>query len=60
VPILAIAPVDEPWVDVIVGLPGTSELYCIQAARSAVPLSTDIPFSFDEAFLKRARSLLKN
>jgi len=55
---MALMPHGEAWVDLIVGEPTPSQLYCLRAAPAAVPLTSDIPYNIDPAFIERARGLL--
>jgi hypothetical protein len=57
-PVLALRPVEEDWVDLIVGDPTPAQLYCILATRRKIPYTTDIPYSFDNDFLTRARRFI--
>ncbi|MBM4032597.1 MAG: hypothetical protein FJ291_12535 [Planctomycetes bacterium] len=47
-PMLFIAPVELPWMDIVVGEPGPQQFFCVKASLSAIPLATDIPYSLDE------------
>lgn len=51
--ILAVAPRDGGYVDVVVGEPGVSHLYCVRASAKGFPLTTDVPYVIDEAFRDR-------
>jgi hypothetical protein len=57
--IWAIAPVDQPWVDIFVGEPAPQQFFCFQASREALPLASEIPYTLDEAFLASAEGLIK-
>ena len=58
-PILLLAPdpalTDRPgpengWVDILVGEPSASNLFCIKAKSKTLPLTSDIPYTLDPAF----------
>jgi hypothetical protein len=55
-PVLLVVPLREPWLDVLVGVPRPSQLECIRAAAKALPLTTEIPFQWDEDFVKRSEA----
>ena len=57
-PLMLICPLEAPWVDLLVGTPGKAQLFCLRATETSVPLTTSIPYSLEEDFLSRARSLL--
>ncbi len=50
-PTLLIAPLGKPFVDVLIGEPSGGPLYCLRAAEKAIPLTTEIPYSLDAAFV---------
>ncbi len=41
-----------PWVDLIAGEPGSSNLFCIKAGTKAVPMTSDIPYTLHEQFVR--------
>ncbi len=49
-PVLAIVPRGAGFVDAVVGEPRGSDVFCLLAGTSAVPLTTEIPYTIDEAF----------
>jgi hypothetical protein len=57
-PIIAMAPNDGSWIDLIVGEPTASQFYCLLASPAAIPLTTAIPYQLDEPFLSRARAFI--
>ena len=52
--LLALHPIDEPWLDLIVGDPTPDDLFCMMATPKKVPYTSDIPHKLDEEFLRRA------
>ncbi|HXI50863.1 MAG TPA: hypothetical protein VNH84_05145 [Candidatus Saccharimonadales bacterium] len=58
VPLLLIAPLEEPWVDATLGEPTPHEFFCLRAGPKALPLVTEVPYSLDDAFRARARGVL--
>ncbi|MBX3322762.1 MAG: hypothetical protein KF757_07200 [Phycisphaeraceae bacterium] len=58
-PILAMAPVDGGFVDVVVGVPTSGQFLCLQAALKRIPLSTDIPYTIDEEFRSQIRARIE-
>ena len=57
--ILALLPINEAWLDLIVGEPPDNELYCVRAAPQALPLTTQIPYHLDDEFIERTRRLIE-
>lgn len=57
-PFLVLQPLAEPWVDLIVGEPTASQIYCMMATPAAVPLTTDIPYNLPTDFIERASRLI--
>jgi hypothetical protein len=45
-------------VDLIVGEPTASQIYCMMASPAAVPLTTDIPYNLPADFVERANRLI--
>jgi hypothetical protein len=44
VPMLALAPTEQSWIDIIVGEPAPADLFALRANLSSVPLVTEIPY----------------
>jgi hypothetical protein len=57
-PILALQPLGQTWIDLIVGRPRAADLYCILATPAALPLTTDIPYNLEPEFVQRAKASL--
>jgi hypothetical protein len=57
-PILALQPLGQAWIDLIVGRPRAADMYCILATPAALPLTTDIPYNLEPEFVQRARASL--
>jgi hypothetical protein len=58
-PILVVRPLEQPWVDLIVGEPEPSQLFCLRASNQAIPLVTEVPFTLDGDFEFRAREFIQ-
>ena len=43
-PLMLIARSGVDWVDVVIGEPGSEDLFCLQASPNALPLATAIPY----------------
>lgn len=56
--VLIILPDGERWADLIVGAPTAASLYCLRGNEKGIPLTTDIPYSIDEAFARKAEQFL--
>ena len=57
-PRLAIAPDRGGWIDITIGRPSVSQLFCLRAPPEALPLTTEIPYSLDASFVDRASAIL--
>lgn len=57
-PILALQPIGQTWLDVILGHPRTPDYYCILATPAALPRTTDIPYNLEPEFIERATASL--
>jgi hypothetical protein len=57
-PVLAIQPLEEKWMDIVVGDPSATDVFCIRASRKKITLTTDIPYALSEEFLRRAKNFI--
>ena len=62
--VLFLAPLAEPWLDVLVGRPDPSQFTTLRASLKLVPMTTDIAYTVDDtlaaetrAFVSRARAM---
>jgi hypothetical protein len=60
VPVLTLQHASASWLDVIAGPPVASQFYCLLATPAALPLTTDIPYQLDSAFVERANRFLES
>lgn len=58
-PVLMLLPLEQSWIDVIVGEPSEDQFFCMRAGAEVVPLVTDVPFTFEPDFEYRAREFIK-
>lgn len=56
VPVLVLEPIGESFIDIIVGEPGPSMLFCTRASAQGLALTTEVPYSLDQAFIDRANA----
>lgn len=56
--ILALVPAGCPWIDVLVGWPGVTQLFAMRASPKQFPLTTDIPYELPAEFKQRMDQLL--
>ncbi len=54
VALLLVFPVNESWVDLIVGEPTSQQLFCLRASLSKIPQTSEIPYKLDADFVARA------
>lgn len=59
VPVLLLRPLEQEWVDAILGRPDVSHLYCLLASREALPLTSEIPFNVGDEVQAEADGLLR-
>jgi hypothetical protein len=57
-PLLALAPDHGGWLDLVIGQPGTPQLYCLRAATETIPFTTEIPYTLEPEFVDRARLVM--
>jgi hypothetical protein len=55
-PVLALLPAGQPWLDLVVGTPTVSQIYCVRASLQAMPLTTQIPYTLEPQFVARANA----
>ena len=58
-PIVAVAPLEEPWVDLVVGAPGDQQWWALRASAKGLPYTTDIPYNLEPEFTRRAEDFLQ-
>jgi hypothetical protein len=58
-PLLLLLPMEERWLDCIVGEPASHDFFCLRASPKAVPLASEVPYNLDELFRERARQRLE-
>lgn len=56
--ILALVPAGCPWIDVLVGWPGITQLFCMRASPKQIPPTTEIPYEPPAEFNQRMDQLL--
>ena len=57
-PFLFLFPLGQTWVDLIIGEPARSHFYAVKAHSTKLPLTTEIPYNLDSAFIERAQALI--
>lgn len=55
---LIILPLEQNWVDLIVGDGVAPQLYGIRVLPSKLPLTTEVPYNLDEQFIQQARQAI--
>lgn len=56
--LVLVPPVDNRWIDLIVGEPTESQLYCLRASTKVIPLTSTIPYNISSEFVNRANRLI--
>lgn len=59
VPVLALMPLDESWIDIIIGEPADAQLYCLRASQKMIPLTSDIPYNMGDEFVERTTRFIE-
>jgi hypothetical protein len=57
-PVLGLVPLEGDWMDIIVGEPTESQLYCLRTPLSVIPLTTSIPYNMGCEFIDRTNELI--
>jgi formylglycine-generating enzyme required for sulfatase activity len=57
-PLLLTVPIEEQWLDVILGEPASQELFPLRATPKAMPLASEVPYTLSAEFRERASQLL--
>jgi hypothetical protein len=58
-PVLVLMPMGNSWIDVIIGEPTESQLYCLRASLRMIPLTSTIPYSMSQEFITKASRLIE-
>ncbi len=51
--VLVIMPRQETWLDIILGNPSPSQLYCLRASFDALPLTSTVPYKISDQFIEK-------
>jgi hypothetical protein len=57
-PLCVIYPLDEQFIDLIVGEPTPTQLFCVRASTRKIPLTSEIPYNLDAEFINRSRGMI--
>ncbi|HEV8607043.1 MAG TPA: hypothetical protein VGQ99_17010 [Tepidisphaeraceae bacterium] len=57
-PLCVIYPLEEQFIDLIVGEPTPTQLFCVRASARKIPLTTDIPYNLDAEFISRSKGMI--
>jgi hypothetical protein len=58
-PVLVLMPLENSWIDIIIGEPTESQLYCLRASLRMIPLTSAIPYNMGAEFIARANRLIE-
>lgn len=56
-PVLVLDPLDQPFVDIVVGDPAAASFYCVRCSAAGLPPTSEVPYSIEDAF--RAGAMAK-
>ena len=57
-PAVALLPLDQDWVDLLVGEPAPSSFFCIRTSAARIPLTTSIPYTLGLDFIASCQKLI--
>jgi hypothetical protein len=58
-PVLALIPLEKSWIDIIIGEPTDSQLYCLRASLTMIPLTSSIPYNMGSEFVEQTTELIE-
>ena len=58
VPLLGMAACEGGWVDLVAGRPSAQDFFCLRATTVQLPLTTEIPYTLEPAFVAAADAVL--
>ncbi len=58
--VLMLMPLQKQWMDVIIGEPTHSQLYCLRASLAVIPLTSSIPYNISPEFTDKAIQLIED
>jgi len=58
--VLMLMPLQKQWMDIIIGEPTHSQLYCLRASLRVIPLTSSIPYNLSPEFIDRANQLIED
>ena len=59
-PILALMPLWNSWIDIVIGEPTDLHLFCLRASGSVVPLTSSIPYRMGSEFITQTNQLIND
>jgi len=58
IPVLALMPLRESWIDVIIGEPTDAQLSCLRSSLNTIPLTSSIPYNMGSEFIEQTVRLI--
>lgn len=58
-PVLILIPLQNTWMDIIMGEPTELQLYCLRASLKVIPLTSSIPYNMGSEFIDQAHRLIE-
>lgn len=59
-PVLVLEAIGHEYLDIVVGDPSPPQLFCVKANAQALALTSDVPYSIEEAFVQQAGANVAN
>jgi hypothetical protein len=60
IPVLVLIPLENSWIDIIIGEPTEVQLYCLRASLRMIPLTSTIPYNMGSEFIARTNQLIEH
>ncbi len=58
--VLLLMPLQNQWMDIIIGEPTHLQLYCLRASLRVIPLTSSIPYNLSPEFIERTKKLIED
>ena len=59
-PVFILVPLNNNWIDIIIGESTELQLYCLRASLKVIPLTNSIPYNIGSEFINQANKLIED
>ena len=56
--VLILMPLENQWMDIIIGEPSETQLYCLRASLKVLPMTSSIPYNISPEYIAQAKRLI--